>query len=47
MYPTGGVPDVLPAEIHQGEGAGPRGALLQRRHPAHCLQVHAYYCTVQ
>ena len=39
MYEAGGVPDVLPAEVHQGEGPGPRGPLLQRCHPAHRLQV--------
>ena len=39
MHKAGGVPDVLPAEVHQGEGSGPRGPLLQRRHPAHRLQV--------
>ena len=39
MYTPVRVPDVLPAEVHQGEGAGPCGSLLQRRNTAHRFKV--------
>lgn len=28
VHPAGGVPHVLTAEVHQGQGAGPSGPLL-------------------
>ena len=40
LHPPEGVPDVLPAEVHQGKGSGPRGAFIQQRHSAYRFKVN-------
>ena len=48
LHPPEGVPDVLPAEVHQGKGSGPRGAFIQRRHSAYRFKVNKkVYLTTQ